>query len=70
MATNMNVEGTMETMDQIYLWKRLFWQAVSEGCEPDEAERVANLNLPCSRRDSRRVPPTTRISMTYAVVPV
>lgn len=60
----------METMDQIYLWKRLFWQAISEGCEPDEAERVANRNLPCSQRTSCCAPRTARISMTYAVVPV
>lgn len=31
----------METMDQIYLWKRLYWQAVNNGLDPGEARRFA-----------------------------
>lgn len=31
----------MDTMDQIYLWKRLYWQAVDSGLEPGEARRFA-----------------------------
>lgn len=58
----------METMDLIYLWKRLFWEAVGNGCEPDEAERIANRSLPCSQRTSRCIAPTIRISTTYAAV--
>lgn len=58
----------METMDQIYLWKRLYWQAISDGCEPCEAERIANRSLPCSQRSARCVPPTIRISTAFAAV--
>lgn len=61
------LEGIMETIDQIYLWKRLFWQAVSDGCEPGEAERIANSRLPCQQRTMRRAAPTVRISTTFAV---
>jgi hypothetical protein len=60
----------METMDQIYLWKRLYWQAISDGCGPDEAERFANRSLPCSQRTSRCAAPTIRISTTYAAVAI
>lgn len=31
----------MQTMDQIYLWKRLYWQAVNDGLDPGEARRFA-----------------------------
>jgi hypothetical protein len=58
----------METMDQIYLWKRLYWQAVGNGCEPGEAERFANRSLPWQQRTSHRATPTARISATYATV--
>jgi len=60
----------METMDQIYLWKRLYWQAVGDGCEPGEAERFANRSLPASQRISGRATPSIRISSTYAAVAV
>jgi hypothetical protein len=58
----------METMDQIYLWKQLYWQAIGEGCEPCEAERIANRGLPCSQRISPWAAPTLRISSAYAAV--
>ena len=58
----------METMDQIYLWKRLYWQAIGDGCEPGEAERFANRSLPSSQSSSWRAMPTIRISTTYAAV--
>ena len=70
MSSKGNLEGVMETMDQIYLWKRLYWQAIGNGCEPGEAERVANRSLPCSQRSLRRAVPTIRIFSTYAAVPV
>jgi hypothetical protein len=60
----------METMDQIYLWKQLYWQAIGNGCEPGEAERIANRSLPCSQRSSPWAAPTIRISSTYAAVAV
>lgn len=59
----------METIDQIYLWKRLFWQAVGNGCEPGEAERYANSRLPCRQRTSHRGTPMVRISTTFPAVP-
>ena len=62
------LEDVMETMDQIYLWKRLYWQAVGNGCEPGEAERFANRSLPWQQRTSHRATPTARISATYATV--
>jgi hypothetical protein len=58
----------MDTMDQIYLWKRLYWQAVGDGCEPGEAERFANRSLPPSQRGSRRATPSIRISSICSVV--
>jgi hypothetical protein len=58
----------MDTINQIYLWKRLYWQAISNGCEPGEAERIANRSLPPQQRASRRATPTVRISRTYAAV--
>ena len=64
------LEGVMDTMDQIYLWKRLYWEAIGNGCEPCEAERIANRSLPCSQRTSRYAAPTIRISSTYAAVAV
>jgi hypothetical protein len=35
------MEGVMEKVDQIYLWKRLYWRAVDNGLEPGKAQRFA-----------------------------
>lgn len=32
----------MEQQNQIYFWKRLYWQAIQDGYEPGQAEQFAN----------------------------
>ncbi|HET9699745.1 MAG TPA: hypothetical protein VFP70_02375 [Burkholderiales bacterium] len=32
----------MEEQNQIYFWKRLYWQAIQDGYEPGQAEQFAN----------------------------
>lgn len=32
----------MEEQNQIYFWKRLYWQAIQDGYEPGQAEEFAN----------------------------
>lgn len=32
----------MEQQTQIYLWKRLYWQAIQDGYEPGQAEDFAS----------------------------
>jgi hypothetical protein len=56
----------METIDQIYHWKRLYWQAIERGFEPCQAEEFANRAL----REQRQVPVPMKqkvhISASYA----
>lgn len=43
------MEGAMEMIDQIYMWKRLYWQAIDRGFEPGEAGRFACRALSCCK---------------------
>ena len=35
----------MEMIDQIYMWKQLYWEGIEEGLEPCDAEQFANRTL-------------------------
>lgn len=59
----------METMDQIYLWKRLYWQAIERGLEPVKAALFANISLPAQPHGASRPGQSPRISTTYPGVP-
>lgn len=59
----------MDTMDQIYLWKRLYWQAIERGLEPFKATLIANQSLPAQPHGPGRPGQSLRISFAYPVVP-
>ena len=59
----------MDTMDQIYLWKRLYWEAISRGLEPVKARLFANQTLPAQPHGNFRPGQNFRISATYPAVP-
>jgi hypothetical protein len=59
----------MDTMDQIYLWKRLYWEGIALGLGPIEATRFANQSLPAQPHAAPRPVQNFRISGTYPAVP-
>lgn len=59
----------MDTMDQIYLWKRLYWDAIARGLEPVKATLFANQALPAQPHGAPRLAQSFRISNTYPAVP-
>ncbi|HEX9180702.1 MAG TPA: hypothetical protein VF859_09930 [Burkholderiales bacterium] len=59
----------MDTMDQIYLWKRLYWEGIALGLGPFEATRYANQYLPAQPHAAPRAVQSIRISTTYPPVP-
>jgi hypothetical protein len=63
------VEDVMDTMDQIYLWKRLYWEAIARGLEPMKATVFANRTLPAQPHGAPRSRQSARISSTYPAVP-
>jgi hypothetical protein len=62
------LEGAMEIIDQIYMWKRLYWQAIENGSEPVEAERFANSNLSRNGQVPGRRTLKVHFSGTYLAV--
>lgn len=58
----------MDTMDQIYLWKRLYWEAIGRGLDPVKATLFANQALPAQPHAAPRPAQTVRISSGYPPV--
>lgn len=58
----------MDTMDQIYLWKRLYWEAIGRGLEPLEATLFANQALPAQPHAAPRAAQNLMISACYPPV--
>ncbi len=55
----------MDTMDQIYLWKQLYWDAIARGLDPEQAAEAANRALPAQPRDDRARDKTLSDSSPY-----
>jgi hypothetical protein len=69
MDTEEIVEEVMDTMDQIYLWKRLYWEAIGRGLDPVSAALFANQTLPAQPHARPRRGQSLRISAAYPAVP-
>ena len=59
----------MDTMDQIYLWKRLYWDAIARGLEPVKATLFANQTLPAQPHAPARELESFGISFAYPDLP-
>ena len=64
------LENVMEKIDQIYAWKRLYWQAIESGFEPLEAGDYATRHLPSNLPMPRLEARNARISQAYRAVAI
>lgn len=56
----------MERLDHIYIWKHLYWRAIQDGYEPQQAEEFANRMLSTELKPEQVAQGATQGSETKA----